>query len=54
MSSLNDNYIAQIKYGAESLLSEYIDEVIVLMKIISVHGYMRANNAYSAFRKAWG
>ncbi|QEM42355.1 hypothetical protein CPTPhageEI1_150 [Klebsiella phage EI] len=46
--------ISQLESAQEgtSYLSRYSDSVNVLTKIISVHGYMRAINSYSAFRKA--
>lgn len=46
--------ISQLEAAQEgtSYLSRYSDSVNVLTKIISVHGYMRAINTYSAFRKA--
>lgn len=46
--------ISQLEAAQEgtSYLSRYSDPVNALTKIISVHGYMRAINSYSAFRKA--
>lgn len=46
--------ISQLEAAQEgtSYLSRYSDSVNALTKIISVHGYMRAINSYSAFRKA--